>query len=504
MVTRTVVCVPASEAAKLAPKASWSSSSSSAEEDSISIIKKATTSTNNFGNNEERSDCDNNELERHVVLQVGFRTIRVQQRGAVRPTPAQPTTTNSNNNSNNNKSDGGKKRALPSEDIISGREVKKRQRVDRFVIDLSGVPPQQPIPKRKGYIIKEGKSKYAGVTFNKGNNKWVAQIVIDGMIRYIGSYESEETAAIDFARAVFKYKGQEALDKMRKRKSSRSKINLSDMPLQPLIARPDRFLLDLSDIPPQLPIPKSKGQIKEGTSKYIGVYFDKAMNKWGAQIRIKGKQRQQRIGWYENEKEAAIDYARAVLKYRGQDGLDKMRERKKSAPSIDLSDIPPQLPIPKSKSERPIKEGASKYAGVTFNKGNQNWRVRIMIEGKLRNIGSYKNEEEAAVDYARALFKYKGQEALDKERERNKLAPAIDLSDVPPQPPIPKTRKVKEGASRYTGVSFHKTMNKWMAQIVIEGKTRNIGYYENEEEAAADHARAVFKYKNHGLPTSST
>ena len=30
----------------------------------------------------------------------------------------------------------------------------------------------------------------------------------------------------------------------------------------------------------------------------------------------------------------------------------------------------------------------------------------------------------------------------------------IDLSDVPPQPPISKVGRIKEGASKYTGVSF--------------------------------------------------
>ena len=72
----------------------------------------------------------------------------------------------------------------------------------------------------------------------------------------------------------------------------------------------------------------------------------------------------------------------------------------------------------------------------------------------------------------------------------------MDLSDVPPQLLIPKSKgRMKEGASKYTGVSFNKSTNKWRAEIKIDGRSRNIGYYENEEEAAADYARAVFKYK---------
>ncbi|KAK1742626.1 hypothetical protein QTG54_006223, partial [Skeletonema marinoi] len=137
-----------------------------------------------------------------------------------------------------------------------------------------------------------------------------------------------------------------------------------------------------------------------------------------------------------------------------------------------------------------IKEGASKYTGVSFHKRSNKWQAQIEIEGKTRRIGVYEDEEEAAVDYARAIFKYKGahqQSLLD------------DLKDVPIQSPIPKSAsRIKEGASKYAGVTFNKKMNRWQAQIQIEGKTRRIGYYEDEEEAAVDHARAIFKYRGQG------
>lgn len=64
---------------------------------------------------------------------------------------------------------------------------------------------------------------------------------------------------LTYARAVFKYKGQNALDKARKGISSGS---------GPAI--------DLSDVSPQTPIPKSKGRMKEGASEYTGVSFNRA------------------------------------------------------------------------------------------------------------------------------------------------------------------------------------------------------------------------------------
>jgi hypothetical protein len=379
-------------------------------------------------------------------------------------------------NDNSNETGGGKKRALPSEDLISGGDSKKRQRGDKFLIDLRDVPPQPPIPKSKGRI-KEGSSKYTGITFRKAVNKWKAEIRMEGMKRNIGYYESEEEAAIDYARAAFKYKGQDALDKARGQKMSAPAI-------------------DLSNVPSISPILKSAGEIKEGTSKYTGVNFNKAMNKWEAQIIIEGKQ--YFIGYYENEVLAATDYARALFKYKGHDALNEASKRKSSAPAIDLSDVPTQLPI--LKNEGDVKGGTSKYVGVNFDKVAKKWKAIISIDGKLRHIGYYENEEEAAVNYARAVFKYKGQDAVDKARGLKKSAHAIDLSDVPPQPPIPKsTGTIKEGASKYTGVTFNKPRNKWQASIKFEGKNRHIGLYENEEEAAIDYARALFKYKGIGL-----
>ena len=174
----------------------------------------------------------------------------------------------------------------------------------------------------------------------------------------------------------------------------------------------------MSDVPPQPPILKRReGNSKEGASKYTGVWFNKRAKKcWQASITIEGNQRH--IGCYEDEEEAAIDYARAVVKYRGQRSLDEAREQQNSALALDLSlsDVPSQAPI--LKNEGNIKEGASRYKGISFNKRAKKWQAVIWIEGKSRCIGYYENEEEAAFDYARAVVKYRGQGALDRARAR--------------------------------------------------------------------------------------
>jgi hypothetical protein len=44
--------------------------------------------------------------------------------------------------------------------------------------------------------------------------------------------------------------------------------------------------------------------------------------------------------------------------------------------------------------------------------------------------------------------------------------------------------KQKNTSSKYHGVCWHKPNAKWCARITIEGKRTNIGYFENEEDAA--------------------
>jgi len=134
----------------------------------------------------------------------------------------------------------------------------------------------------------------------------------------------------------------------------------------------------------------------------------------------------------------------------------KLKRQSRKSFVIDLSDIPPQPPIPKSSGR--IKEGASKYTGVSFHKWSNKWFAQICIDGENRLIGYYSDEAEAAVDYARALFKY-GRD--------HRESFVIDLNGVRPQPPIPKRSKnVKEGASKYTGVCFNNKRDSiWQAQI---------------------------------------
>ena len=56
-------------------------------------------------------------------------------------------------------------------------------------------------------------------------------------------------------------------------------------------------------------------------------------------------------------------------------------------------------------------------------------------------------------------------------------------------------KKVKGTSSKYIGVTWHKNNKKWLAQITINRKVKNLGYYVIEEDAAAVFDDAARKHR---------
>lgn len=54
----------------------------------------------------------------------------------------------------------------------------------------------------------------------------------------------------------------------------------------------------------------------------------------------------------------------------------------------------------------------------------------------------------------------------------------------------------KEKTSKYTGVSWRKDIKKWAAAIKIDGKSKHLGFFIIEEEAAAAYQRALKSLNN--------
>jgi hypothetical protein len=113
---------------------------------------------------------------------------------------------------------------------------------------------------------------------------------------------------------------------------------------------------------------------------------------------------------------------------------------------------------------RPARPTSSQYKGVSWSKGKGKWQASI-CDGKMKSLGHFPTEKEAAATYIQAVAaKARGD-------------------------PMP-TVLVPEPSSKHLGVYWKKQYGKWAAVIRANGKKNHLGYFVDEDEAAAACIRA--------------
>jgi hypothetical protein len=134
--------------------------------------------------------------------------------------------------------------------------------------------------------------------------------------------------------------------------------------------------------------------------------------------------------------------------------------------------------VEEAKQQRWIKcrEAGSKYRGVSWNKNKNKWTATIYSNGKKHNLGYFEDEEEAARAYDRAARAHKGEKAQLNFPAEGESGPSRQ-------------------SSKYRGVSWEKSHNKWIAKVQYGGKRHSLGYFEDEEEAARAYDRAARVHK---------
>jgi hypothetical protein len=114
------------------------------------------------------------------------------------------------------------------------------------------------------------------------------------------------------------------------------------------------------------------------------------------------------------------------------------------------------------------------------NKVNNSGYIHIGINKKKyrlhRLIYKYHNEDWDITDISlNNLIDHK-----DINKTNNKIENLRILNHSQNQRNI---KKRENCSSKYMGVSWNKQKNKWTAQIQINNKVKNLGYFDNEEEA---------------------
>ena len=192
---------------------------------------------------------------------------------------------------------------------------------------------------------------------------------------------------------------------------------------------------------------------KNPSSRYLGVVFIKSSNKWSSRITIDKKLIF--ISNSNSELEAAIQHDLYLV--------NNNINRKRNFSDIELDSL-----IKLHNIDYKIKsiDRTSKYIGVSFNNKSKRWNAQIWIKKPI-HIGSYMNEDDAAIAYNRYVL----------DNNLNLDLNNIELKDI-----MKSKYLVKRG--KYFGVSYRNSNNKFLAQIRHNGKTVFIGQYSTEIEAA--------------------
>ena len=121
----------------------------------------------------------------------------------------------------------------------------------------------------------------------------------------------------------------------------------------------------------------------------------------------------------------------------------------------------------------------NKWSCCNDNKPNSNRYIQIKINKKLyalhRLIYKYHNED------FDLIYSHNNQiDHIDINKLNNKIENLRLLTGSQNQR---NQHKLKNCSSKYRGVCWDKRYSKWRAQIYINGKTKYLGSFDNEEEA---------------------
>ncbi|KAG1655816.1 hypothetical protein FOA52_008379 [Chlamydomonas sp. UWO 241] len=301
----------------------------------------------------------------------------------------------------------------------------------------SGAPPKSGGAGSKGRRQKS--SRYRGVTWNKTNASWRAQLLDpqSKRSRYIGTYSSEEDAARAYDFVAVQAHGP------------RAKRN---------------FPGETASDPPVAVV---KERVK--SSRFAGVFWNKVTSAWYVQLYDPQAKRSRHIGTYFSEEDAARAYDCVAVQAHGPGA-------KRNFPGETAS----EPPVSKERVR------SSSYLGVSFEKGSSSWLVQLYDPQTKRqyHIGAYASEEDAARAHDFAAVQAHGPRA-----KRN--VPGEDISE----PPVSRGEERKKQSSSYVGVTWHKGSSLWAVRLwdLQTKRSRHIGSYTSEEDAARAYDCAAVK-----------
>ena len=200
-------------------------------------------------------------------------------------------------------------------------------------------------------------------------------------------------------------------------------------------------------------------------SKHVGVTWVKNINKWEAKIYINGKKKH--LGYFHYEKEAAHKYdeqAALLSKPVNFPLHEGMEQAVKRALDRDRSMVPDMM-------------RQSKFVGVCWHIREKKWVVQIQIDNKIKHLGCFDDEKDAACKYDEHATLYNKPVNFPQHEDQEQAVKRGIPRNVSKVPDVMRR-------SKFVGVSWNKQIKKWQVKIRIDGNIKHMGYFDDEKEAA--------------------
>lgn len=146
--------------------------------------------------------------------------------------------------------------------------------------------------------------------------------------------------------------------------------------------------------------------------------------------------------------------------------------------------------------------GRIKSTGFYYSNGSKSIKPVCLLKSKINKAGYHQQSlgKKTVLIHIVEYFSFHPELEIKKgyvvdHKDENKLNNDLEnLQYVTQSFNVQKSNIIRGNkTSKYVGVSFDKSKNKWIAQIRIEGKSKKLGAFSTEEAAASEYL-ANFKY----------
>jgi hypothetical protein len=214
----------------------------------------------------------------------------------------------------------------------------------------------------------------------------------------------------------------------------------------------------------------TRQQSKNRTGNYKGVCWCKEKEKWKAELKVGYKNNF--LGYYDIELKAAKAYNDYALYLNNQNKTSYTLNEIEGYQAIPRD-------IPNENKGNILDLKTSLYSGVSYDSSRNYYVASIKHLGKTYNLGNNKSEKECAKLYnQQALY-------FNQKFNTNYLLNEISEEEIIPKNIYEEIQKAKinKKSSKYYGVTFTKSTNKWKALLVYNKKQLHLGFFENELDA---------------------